>query len=72
MATASRGDLLLTFWGGISNLPVFSRFLEIAALSNGEQINYQSIASNAQIPRSTVQEYFENLKDTLLVMEVPV
>lgn len=58
--------------GTTRNLPVFSRFLEVAALSNGEQINYQSIASAAQIPRSTVQEYFKILKDTLLASEVPV
>ena len=58
--------------GATRNLPAFSRFLEIAALSNGEQINYQSIASDTQIPRSTVQEYFKILKDTLLAREVPV
>jgi len=58
--------------GATRNLPAFSRFLEVAALSNGEQINYQSIASDAQIPRSTVQEYFKILKDTLLAREVPV
>lgn len=58
--------------GATRNLPAFSRFLEVAALSNGEQINYQSIASDAQIPRSTVQEYFKILKDTLLAAEIPV
>ena len=58
--------------GATRNLPAFSRFLEVAALSNGEQINYQSIASDAQIPRSTVQEYFKILKDTLLAKEIPV
>ena len=58
--------------GATRNLPAFSRFLEVAALSNGEQINYQSIASDAQIPRSTVQEYFKILKDTLLAREIPV
>ena len=58
--------------GATRNLPAFSRFLEIAALSSSEQINYQSIAVDAQIPRSTVQEYFKILKDTLLAREVPV
>ena len=58
--------------GATRNLPAFSRFLEVAALSNGEQINYQAIASDAQIARSTVQEYFRILKDTLLAREVPV
>ena len=58
--------------GATRNLPAFSRFLEVAALSSGEQINYQAIASDAQIARSTVQEYFKILKDTLLAREVPV
>ena len=58
--------------GATRNLPAFSRFLEVAALSSGEQINYQSISADAQIPRSTVQEYFKILKDTLLASEVPV
>ncbi len=57
--------------GATRNLPAFSRFLEVAALTNGEQVNFQSIASDAQIPRSTVQEYFKILKDTLLASEVP-
>ena len=54
------------------NLPAFSRFLEVAALANGEQINYQAISSETQVARSTVQEYFRLLKDTLLAWEVPV
>jgi predicted AAA+ superfamily ATPase len=58
--------------GATRNLPAFSRFLEVAALSSGEQINYQSIASDARVPRTTVQEYYANLKDTLLAREVPV
>lgn len=58
--------------GATRNLPAFSRFLEVAALSSGEQINYQAIASDSRVPRSTVQEYFAILKDTLLAREVPV
>ena len=58
--------------GATRNLPAFSRVLEVAALSSGEQINYQSLSSDAQIPRSTVQVYFKILKDTLIVREVPV
>lgn len=53
------------------NVPSFSRFLEVAALCNGQQINFQNISSDAQVPRSTVQQYFEILKDTLLAYELP-
>jgi len=58
--------------GATRNLPAFSRFLEIAALSNGEQIDYTSISKDAQVPRSTVQEYFKILQETLLADEVSV
>ena len=58
--------------GATRKLPAFSRFLEIAALSNGEQIDYSAISRDAQVPRTTVQEYFQILKETLLADEVPV
>lgn len=53
------------------NIPAFARFLEVAALCNGEQINYSKIASDAQVARTTVQEYFQILRDTLLGWDVP-
>jgi uncharacterized protein len=53
------------------NLPSFSRFLEVAALCNGEMINYTSIANDAQIAKTTCMGYFQILKDTLLGFEVP-
>lgn len=52
------------------NIPAFSRFLEVAALCNGQLINYTKIANDAQVARSTVQEYFQILKDTLLAYEL--
>ena len=58
--------------GATRNLPAFSRFLEVAALANGEQIDYASISRDAQVPRSTVQEYFKILQETLLADEVAV
>ena len=53
------------------NVPAFSRFLQVAALCNGQMINYTRIANDAQVPRSTVVEYFEILQDTLIGCEVP-
>ena len=52
------------------NVPAFSRFLQVAALSNGQIINYQAISSDAAVPRTTVQEYFSILKDTLIAEEL--
>lgn len=48
------------------SLENFSRFLDIAALMNGEQINYTSIGSDAQISPTLVRDYFEILSDTLV------
>lgn len=61
----------VVFEGAARNLPAFSRFLRIAALSNGQIINFTTVASDAQVPRTTVYEYFEVLRDTLLLFEVP-
>lgn len=53
------------------NIPAFSRFLEVAALGNRHLINYTEIGNDAQVPRTTVHEYFEILKDTLIASIVP-
>lgn len=53
------------------NIPAFSRFLEVAALCNSRILNYAKIGNDAQVARSTVQEYFQVLKDTLMAWEVP-
>ena len=48
------------------NIPAFGRFLETAAMSSGQIINYQNVASDAQVKRGTVQNYYEILRDTLI------
>ena len=53
------------------NVPAFSRFLRVAAHCNATLVNFTNVASDAQVPRTTVYEYFEILKDTLLLHEVP-
>ena len=55
----------------VRNIGAFSRFLEVAALSHGELINFANLANDAQVPASTVREYYEILKDTLIAHEVP-
>jgi predicted AAA+ superfamily ATPase len=49
----------------IRNVTTFSRFLEVAAFSNGEMVNYSNIASECSISSPTVKEYFRILEDTL-------
>jgi predicted AAA+ superfamily ATPase len=57
--------------GATRNLPAFSRFLHAAALCNGTIVNFTNVANDAQVARTTVHEYFDILKDTLLIHEVP-
>ncbi|MFN9066676.1 MAG: ATP-binding protein, partial [Bdellovibrionales bacterium] len=57
---------------GISrSIDNFARFLEFSALINGEQLNFTSIGSDAQLSPSTVRDYFEVLQDTLIGTTLP-
>lgn len=53
------------------NVPAFSRFLRVAALCNSAIVNFTKVANNAQVARTTVYQYFEILKDTLVLHELP-
>lgn len=52
-------------------LDSFVRFLEVAALMNGQVANVSSVARDAAVSRQTVQGYFEVLTDTLLGFWLP-
>jgi len=49
----------------IRNMVSFSRFLEVAAFSNGEIVNYTNIATECGVSAPTIREYFQILEDTL-------
>lgn len=53
------------------NVPAFSRFMEVAALCNGETLNYQNIARECGVSSPTVKEYFQILEDTRLGRFLP-
>jgi predicted AAA+ superfamily ATPase len=55
----------------IRNVGSFSRFLEAAALTNGEMVNYANIASDCSVSAVTVKEYFQILEDTLIGRYLP-
>ena len=57
--------------GATRNVPAFSRFLKVAALCNATVTNFTEVASDAQVARTTVYEYFDILRDTLILHEVP-
>jgi predicted AAA+ superfamily ATPase len=56
----------------IRNVSVFARFLEAAAFSNGEMVNYSNIATDCGVRAPTIKEYFQILEDTLIGRFVPV
>ena len=55
----------------IRNVGTFARFLEAAALTNGEIVNYTNIASDCGVSATTVKEYFQILEDTLIGRYLP-
>ena len=55
----------------IRKITSFSSFLEAAAFSNGEMVNYSNIATDCGISVPTVREYFQILEDTLIGRFLP-
>ena len=53
------------------NLPAYSAFLSIAALSDTERVEYATIARDTGVSPPTVKSYFEILTDTLLASFLP-
>jgi predicted AAA+ superfamily ATPase len=49
----------------------FSRFLEVAGLTSGEQINFSAVADDAGFPPRTVREHYQILEDTLVGHQLP-
>ena len=52
--------------GLVRGIERFSRFLTAAAVSRGQPIVFERLASDAAVPPRTVREYFEVLEETLL------
>lgn len=57
--------------GLVRNLPVFSSFLSVAALSDTELVNFSTIARECGVSSHTIKGYFEILEDTLLGRWLP-
>lgn len=53
------------------NLPAFTEFLRVAAISNAELINYTNVARETGVSAKTVRGYFQILEDTLLGFRLP-
>lgn len=55
----------------VRNLGAFQRFLEVAALTDGEMINYKNIGQDCGVSANTVTAYFDILEDTLVGFRLP-
>lgn len=55
----------------VRNLGAFHRFLEMAALTDGEIVNYNNIAQDCGVHATTVNAYFDILEDTLMGYRIP-
>ena len=50
----------------VRKLGSFQRFLEVAAQSNAQMIEFSNISRECSVPSSTVKEYYSVLEDTLI------
>ena len=48
----------------------FSEFLDLIALSNGEEISYQSIAGDCGVSPNSIKNYIQVLEDTLVAFQL--
>lgn len=55
----------------VRNLDAFHRFLEVAALTDGEIVNNNNIAQECGVHATTVNAYFDILEDTLIGYRIP-
>ena len=51
-------------------MPQFAEFLELIALSNGNEMSYQSLSNDCGASPNTIKNYIEILEDTLLVFKL--
>jgi len=55
----------------VQSLDSFGRFLKVAALMNGNQLEYSATARDCGVARKTVERYFATLVDTLVAFLLP-
>lgn len=53
------------------HLPTFVDFLRIAAINNTEMVNFSNIANDVGVNRAIVSEWYQMLKDSMFLIEVP-
>lgn len=57
--------------GLVKKYEYFLNFLDVMAISNGEELNFETLASDSGVPARTILNYVQILEDTLLGYQVP-
>lgn len=57
--------------GLVRSVESFSRFLQIAALTNTHILNFASVSNDTGIPARTIREHYQMLEDTLIGFQLP-
>ncbi len=57
--------------GLVRNLGGFSRFLEIAAAQNGEQVSFSDMARDCGVSSHTIKSHYDVLEDTMIAIALP-
>lgn len=55
----------------VRNIPAFSEFLKVAAITNSEILNYTNVGREAGVSSKVVRTYFDILEDTYLGFRIP-
>jgi predicted AAA+ superfamily ATPase len=55
----------------VRNISSFSHYLDLAALSSWNELNYSQLASDSEIPKETIRRFMDLLVETLLIYKVP-
>lgn len=53
------------------NIEVFQRFMNVAALTSSEIVNYSNLATDCGVSAKTIKDYFSILEDTLIGYMIP-
>lgn len=69
IATYLREEVLQE--GLVRNIGAFSRFMEIASFSQGNQLNLSNMAREVGISRKIIAGYFDILEDLLMGVQIP-
>lgn len=55
----------------VRDVGTYARFLDLAAETSGQWVNYSKLSSDCEIPKETLRRFYSILEDTLVAFRVP-